>query len=45
MKIENLKIGNTYYISTGRSKGVYHTYTYGKLVEIISKNKVLKLYL
>lgn len=41
MKIENLKIGNTYYISTGRSKGVYHTYTYGKLVEIISKNKVL----
>lgn len=41
MKIENLKIGNTYYISQNKANGVYTSYTQGKLVEIISKNKVL----
>ena len=41
MKIENLKIGNTYYVSKGRSKGVYHSYIYGKLVEIISNKRVV----
>lgn len=41
LKIENLKIGNTYYISKNKANGVYHSYTYGKLIEIISKNRVL----
>lgn len=38
MKIEKLKIGNTYYLPV---RGCPTSYTYGVLVEIVSKNKVI----
>ena len=38
MKIENLKIGNTYYLPARYQP---HNYTYGVLIEIVSKKKVI----
>ena len=38
MKIENLKIGNTYYLPARYQP---YNYTYGILVEIVSKKKVI----
>lgn len=38
MKIEKLKIGNTYYLPV---RGCPTSYTYGVLVEIVSKNQII----
>lgn len=41
MKVENLTVGNTYYVSVTNYKGIATSFKIGKLVEIVNKSSVI----
>ncbi len=41
MKVENLTVGNIYYVSVTDYKGIATSFKVGKLVEIVNKSSVI----